>query len=54
MDTPIGKITPLGLRLSPELKAWVAQQAKKERRSVNTWLTLLIEQKKEAQDGIET
>lgn len=49
MDTPIGKIPPLGLRLPPDLKAWVADQAKKERRSVNSWLTLLIEQRKEAQ-----
>lgn len=49
MDTPIGKIAPLGLRLPPELKEWVAEQAKKERRSVNSWLTLLIEKKKEAE-----
>lgn len=49
MDTRIGKISPLGLRLSPELKHWVAEQAKKERRSVNSWLTLLIERKKEAE-----
>lgn len=47
MDTPIGKIAPFGLRLPPDLKDWVAEQAKKERRSVNSWLTLLIEQKKE-------
>lgn len=49
MDTPIGKIAPLGLRLPPELKEWVAEQAKKERRSVNSWLTLLIERKREAE-----
>lgn len=49
MDTPLGKIQPIGLRLPPDLKAWVAEQAKKDRRSVNSWLTLLIEQKKEAQ-----
>lgn len=49
MDTPIGKVPPIGLRLEPGLKAWVAEQAKKERRSVNSWLTILIEQKKEAQ-----
>lgn len=50
MDTKIGSIKPFGLRLPPELKKWVEEQAKKERRSVNNWLTLLIEQKKEAQD----
>ena len=49
MDTPIGKIAPLGLRIPPDLKGWVAEQAKKERRSVNSWLTLHIEQKREAQ-----
>ena len=47
MDTSIGKIAPLGLRLPPDLKAWVMEQAKKERRSVNSWLTILVEQKKE-------
>lgn len=49
MDTQIGKIPPLGLRLPAELKAWVAEQAKKERRSVNCWLTLLIEEKRNAE-----
>ena len=49
MDTPIGKTAPIGLRLPPELKAWVVEQAKRERRSVNSWLTLLIERKKEAE-----
>ncbi len=47
MDAPIGKVPPLGLRLPPDLKEWVAKQAKKERRSINSWLTILIEQKKE-------
>ena len=41
-------IAPFGLRLPPELKEWVIAQAKKERRSVNSWLILLVEQKKEA------
>lgn len=49
MDTPVGKIAPLGLRLPPDLKEWVAEQAKKERRSVNSWLTLLLERKREAE-----
>lgn len=51
MQTPIGKIAPIGLRLPPDLKAWVASEAQKERRSVNSWLTLLIEKKKESQHG---
>lgn len=51
MDTPIGKVTPLGLRLPRELKDWVVEQARKDRRSVNSWLTLLIEQKREGQDA---
>lgn len=54
MDTPIGKVSPFGLRLPPDLKAWVAEQAKRDRRSVNSWLTLLIEQKKESQHGKAT
>lgn len=49
MNVRVGKIPPFGLRLAPELKAWVEEQAKKDRRSVNSWLTLLIEEKKEAQ-----
>lgn len=48
MDTKIGSIKPFGLRLPPDLKAWVEEEAKKDRRSVNSWLTILIEQKKEA------
>lgn len=47
MDTQIGKVTPFGLRLPPNLREWVEEQAKKERRSINSWLTILIEQKKE-------
>lgn len=49
MDTPIRKNAPIGLRLPPELRAWVVEQAKRERRSVNSWLTLLLERKKEAE-----
>lgn len=48
MDTKIGSVKPFGLRLPPDLKAWVEEEAKKDRRSVNSWLTLLIEKKKEA------
>ncbi|WP_080757916.1 toxin-antitoxin system HicB family antitoxin [Comamonas testosteroni] len=49
MDTKIGSIKPFGLRLPPELKKWVEEQAKKDRRSVNSWITLLIEQRQESQ-----
>ncbi|MGN1057175.1 MAG: Arc family DNA-binding protein [Comamonas sp.] len=48
MDTKIGQIKPFGLRLPLELKTWVEEQAKKDRRSVNSWLTLLIEEKRNA------
>ena len=51
MYTPQEKQSPIGLRLPPDLKAWVAEQAKKERRSVNSWLTLLIEGAKGLQDA---
>jgi hypothetical protein len=36
-------ITPFGLRMPPDIKAWVRSQAKKERMSVNSWLLRLIE-----------
>lgn len=48
MNVSVGKIKPFGLRLPPELKAWVEEQAQQDRRSVNSWLTLLIERQKEA------
>ena len=50
MDTPIGKVSPLGLRLPPDLKAWVSEQARRERRSVNSWLTVLVEERRNAQN----
>lgn len=49
MNTGIGKVKPFGLRLPPELKSWVEEQARQDRRSVNSWLTLLIEEKRNAQ-----
>ncbi len=49
MEAHTEKIKPFGLRLPPDLKEWVDEQAKKDRRSVNSWLTILIEQTKEAQ-----
>lgn len=53
MEIQAGKIKPFGLRLPPDLKAWVEEEAKKDRRSVNSWLTILIEQKKEAQHAAQ-
>lgn len=53
MDAPIGKVPPLGIRLPPDLKAWVSEQAKRERRSVNSWLTVLIEEKRNAQHELQ-
>lgn len=43
-----GSITPFGLRMPPEIKAWVEAQAKKERMSMNSWILRLIEKAKEA------
>ncbi len=51
MQTSHEKPSPLGIRIPPDLKAWVTEQAKKERRSVNSWLTLLIENAKGLQDA---
>lgn len=49
MDTKTIRSTPpFGLRLNPDLKEWVKQQAKKDRRSINGWLTKLIEDHKDA------
>lgn len=36
----------INIRLAPELKNWVHEQAKYDHRSVNNWLTHLIEQAK--------
>lgn len=38
----------LNLRLSPDLKEWIQIQAIKDRRSVTTWLTMLIERERAA------
>lgn len=40
MKTPIA---PFGVRIPPEIKAWVEAQAKKERMSMNSWIVRLIE-----------
>lgn len=44
-------IAPLGLRMPPDIKAWVQSQAKKERMSVNSWLLRLIEKTRDAEKG---
>lgn len=49
MNQQISKVSPLGLRLPAELKEWVTEQAKKERRSVNSWLIVLIESAQRAE-----
>lgn len=51
MHTSQEKQSPIGIRLPSDLKTWVTEQAKKERRSVNSWLTLLIEGAKGLQDA---
>ena len=42
------QVPPTAVRLPPELKAWVKEQADKDRRSVSSWIQVLIEAKKEA------
>lgn len=44
-------IAPLGLRMPPDIKAWVEAQAKKERMSMNSWLLRLIEKAQDAEKG---
>ncbi len=36
---------PYSLRLDPEVKLAVEKQAKKERRSMNAWLQIAVEEK---------
>lgn len=42
----------INLRLHPDLRHWVQTKALSDRRSVNTWLTMLIEreQQRESQN----
>ena len=47
MKTQNKQVPPTAVRLSPELKAWVKEQADKDRRSVSSWIQVLIEAKKE-------
>ena len=48
MKTQNKQVPPTAVRLPPELKAWVKEQADKDRRSVSSWIQVLIEAKKEA------
>jgi predicted HicB family RNase H-like nuclease len=41
------KIAPFGLRLPPELKEWLQQQALKNHRSLNAELLARLEQSKQ-------
>lgn len=47
MKTQQKQVTPTAVRLPPDLKEWVKDQAKKDRRSVSGWIQVLIEGKKE-------
>ena len=44
-------IDPFGLRMPPDIKAWVQVEAKKERMSMNSWLLRLIEKARDAEKG---
>ena len=46
MKTQNKQVPPTAVRLPPELKAWVKEQADKDRRSVSSWIQVLIEAKK--------
>lgn len=41
-------IAPFGVRMPPDIKAWVQVQAKKERMSMNSFVLRLIEKAKDA------
>lgn len=38
------QVTPFGLRMQPELKAWLAEQAQRNRRSLNAEIVHRLEQ----------
>ena len=44
-------ILPFGLRMQPELKNWVKEQAERNKRSVNSEIILRLEKSKVEQEG---
>lgn len=51
MDQTRG-INQFGLRLQPDLKEWLALQAKKAKRSLNSEIAIRLEESKEKQEGM--
>lgn len=51
MNTQRQVIAPFGVRMPPDIKAWVEAQAKKERMSMNSLILRLIEKAREANDA---
>lgn len=56
--TGIARIAPFGLRIQPELMAWLRRKAIEQERSVNWVITKIVEQAKkldeEGRDAIAT
>lgn len=48
MNTQRQAISPFGVRMPTDIKAWVEAQAKKERMSMNSFIVRLIEKAKES------
>ena len=47
------KVTPYSLRLDPEVKTKAEEKAKAERRSLNAWLQIAVEEKLESYEKRE-
>lgn len=46
------EMNPFGLRMPPDMKAWIEAQADKERMSMNSWLLRLIDKEKEKSEAV--
>lgn len=49
----MNELAPFGLRLPPDLKDWVAREAKANRRSMNSEILLRLEESRRASGGSE-
>lgn len=47
----MNELAPFGLRLPPDLKDWVAREAKANRRSMNSEILLRLEESRRASGG---
>lgn len=53
MNEGMGNLAPFGLRLPPDLKDWVAREAKANRRSMNSEILLRLEESRRVSGGAQ-